>query len=108
LSSKGEVIGVSVATFRGGQNLNFAIPSNYLKALFGKESSTKPLGAVKSSTKQRSILGGLGERNTEGVVGGQLTWATPGNPFSGDYSLSLRNQLRENVSNVWLCCINQQ
>jgi S1-C subfamily serine protease len=33
LSEKGEVIGVSVATFRGGQNLNFAIPSNYLKTL---------------------------------------------------------------------------
>jgi S1-C subfamily serine protease len=28
LNDKGEVIGVSVATFRGGQNLNFAIPSN--------------------------------------------------------------------------------
>ena len=27
LNEKGQVIGVSVATFRGGQNLNFAIPS---------------------------------------------------------------------------------
>ena len=31
LNGKGEVIGVSVATFKGGQNLNFAIPSEYLK-----------------------------------------------------------------------------
>ena len=30
LNNKGQIIGVSVATFRGGQNLNFAIPSNYL------------------------------------------------------------------------------
>ena len=30
LNGRGEVIGVSVATFRGGQNLNFAIPSNHL------------------------------------------------------------------------------
>ena len=33
LNDSGEVIGVSVATFRDGQNLNFAIPSNYLKGL---------------------------------------------------------------------------
>lgn len=30
LNTKGQVIGVSVATFKGGQNLNFAIPSKYL------------------------------------------------------------------------------
>ena len=33
VNEKGEVIGVSFATFRNGQNLNFAIPVNYLKAL---------------------------------------------------------------------------
>ena len=33
LNEKGEVIGISVATLRDGQNLNFAIPVNYLKAL---------------------------------------------------------------------------
>ena len=33
LNEKGEVIGVSVATYLDGQNLNFAIPVNYLKDL---------------------------------------------------------------------------
>ena len=33
LNGQGKVIGVSVATYHGGQNLNFAIPSNYLVAL---------------------------------------------------------------------------
>ena len=32
-NEKGEVIGVSFATFRNGQNLNFAIPVNYLKPM---------------------------------------------------------------------------
>ncbi len=43
LNGKGEVIGVSVATFSGGQNLNFAIPSNYLKTLLAKAGPAKPL-----------------------------------------------------------------
>ena len=32
-NEKGEVIGVSFATYRNGQNLNFAIPVNYLKPM---------------------------------------------------------------------------
>ena len=100
LNSKGEIVGVSVGTFRGGQNLNFAIPSNYLKAMLGKTHSTKPLGGLKSLNKQRSILADLGGRNTEGVVVVQFAWYSPG-ISSGYYSLSLRNQLRENVKNVY-------
>ena len=37
LNHRGEVIGVSVLTIRDGQNLNFAIPSNYLKTLLTKD-----------------------------------------------------------------------
>ena len=36
LNSKGEVIGVAVSRLTDGQNLNFAIPSNYLKKLLSK------------------------------------------------------------------------
>lgn len=36
LNSKGEVIGVAVSKLTEGQNLNFAIPSNYLKELLSK------------------------------------------------------------------------
>lgn len=101
LNGKGEVIGVSVATFRGGQNLNFAIPSNYLKTLLGKAGPAKPLAQAKPAKAQRSILADLGGRSSEGVVGRQLAWDLPGNQFSGAYSFSLRNQLREPVKNVY-------
>ena len=101
LNSKGEVVGISVAIFKGGQNLNFAIPSNYLKVLLSKAGSAQPFPGGKSSGKQRSILGDLGGRSTEGVVGGQLIWDLPGNQFSGGFSFSFRNQLRENVRNVY-------
>lgn len=41
LNNKAEVIGVAVSTFRGGQNLNFAVPSNYLKKLLDKVSKQR-------------------------------------------------------------------
>ena len=100
LNGKGEVIGVSVATFRGGQNLNFAIPSDYLKALLAKAGPAKPFAQARPVRAMRSILTDLGGRSSEGVVGGQLTWAYSFGQ-SGEYALSLRNQLRENVKNVY-------
>lgn len=104
LNGKGEVIGVSVATFRGGQNLNFAIPSNYLKMLLKKAGAAMPLAQVKRATAQRSILADLGGRSSEGVVGGQLTWKYTV-PQIGFYAFSLQNQLRENVKNVYCLVI---
>ena len=100
LNGNGEVIGVSVATFSGGQNLNFAIPSNYLKVMLARAGAPKPLSREKAQKAHRSILSGLGGRNSEGVVGGQLAWNMPQNQFSGSYSFSLRNKLKENVRNV--------
>ena len=45
LNSRGEVIGISVAAHQAidAQNLNFAIPSNALKALLAKAGPAKPL-----------------------------------------------------------------
>ena len=41
LNNKGEVIGVAVSTITAGQNLNFAIPSNYLSELLNKARGRK-------------------------------------------------------------------
>jgi len=70
LNTRGEVIGVSAAAFREGQNLNFAIPSNYLKTLLAKTGQAKPLAASQTSKTQRSILADLGGQGSEGVVAG--------------------------------------
>ena len=43
LNEKGEVIGVSYAILEGNQNLNFAIPSLYLKTLLALSGTVKPL-----------------------------------------------------------------
>jgi len=104
LSGKGEVIGVSVATFRGGQNLNFAIPSNYLKTLIATAGPAKHLTQEKPTKAQHSILADLGGRSSTGVAGGQLTWEYS-QLQNGSYAFSLRNQLRENVKNVYCLVI---
>lgn len=104
LNGKGEVIGVSVATFRGGQNLNFAIPASYLKALVAQLGPTKPLWQAKAAKAERSILAGLGDRSSEGVIGGQLTWKYK-YMQDGKYAISLRNKLRENVKDVYCLVI---
>lgn len=60
LNRKGEVIGVSVLSIRDGQNLNFAIPSNYLKSLLTKVGVLKPLSHLAETpmmdpAKQKTI-----------------------------------------------------
>lgn len=98
LNGKGEVIGVSVATFRGGQNLNFAIPSRYLIALLAKVGSATPIAAAKPSGAERSILAKLGGRTPEAVIGSHFAWND--NKFMGYYTFSIRNNLREAVRDV--------
>ena len=48
LNRKGEVIGVSFAVYKSldAQNLNFAIPSKYLKTLLIRSGTTRPLGKI--------------------------------------------------------------
>ena len=102
LNSKGQVIGVSVATFRGGQNLNFAIPSDYLKALLGKTGPPRSLGQVNSVETRRSMLADLGDQAPEGVVASHFSWND--NQFMGFYTFSVRNNLREPIRDI-LCMV---
>jgi hypothetical protein len=75
-------------------------PSAYLKALLEKAESPRPLAHATTAKPQRSILADLGGRSADGVVGGTFAWA---NDFyvDGSYTLTLKNQLREPVRNVY-------
>ncbi len=97
LNHRGEVIGVSVLTIRDGQNLNFAIPSNYLKSLLTKTGYVKPLSGSKPNRKQNSLLADFGSQSAQGVTGGKLSWRKDG---WWALSFSLRNHLRKDVKNV--------
>jgi len=103
LNTQGEVIGVSVATFKGGQNLNFAIPSSSLQPLLTNLNPAKSLAPISGRAKinrQRSILETLGSKSTEGVVGRQLIWRYKFAQY-GNYSFSLQNRLQQTVKDIW-------
>ena len=74
LNDKGQVIGVSVATFRGGQNLNFAIPSSYLKKLMEQIGPVKPFPKEKPTGSKSSIFADLGGKGTKGITAGKILW----------------------------------
>ena len=95
LNIDGEVIGISVATFKGGQNLNFAIPVSYLSNLLTKTKSVKPLSVKeKTEKKTKSILADLGGKSTEGVIGTHFRCWQP------TYYFSLHNKLRCPVTKI--------
>ena len=57
LNRKGKVIGVSVASYHGlaAQNLNFAIPSNYLKTLLAQSGTVKTFSETFVQTESQKL-----------------------------------------------------
>lgn len=103
LNSNAEVIGIATATFQGGQNLNFAVPSNYLRALINNMTNPIPLVPRRAGRKPDSILGALGGRNTEGVVAEAFSWQSNLSGLSirdSEYSFTFRNRLQQSVSRI--------
>lgn len=100
LNTKGKVIGISVATFKTGQNLNFAIPVSYLTSLLLEMKSPKPISTEDTQNKKQSILNSVGGKSTEGIVATHIRvdnyWKT--------YSFSFRNKLREPVTDI-MCLV---
>lgn len=100
LNSQAEVVGVAVATFRGGQNLNFAVPVKYLAALMATPPRPRPLAAHSKEAGSRSLLNDLGgAKSTDGVDGMNLTYDSYS--ASGNFSFSLVNKLREPIRRVY-------
>ncbi len=94
LNSRGEVIGVAVATIKDGQNLNFAIPSSYLSELLKMNGKVETLSSVSRGNVQESLVESLGSPDSEGVVVTNIQRASVGMSFS------LVNRLSYPVTNI--------
>ena len=100
LNIKGEVIGIAVAAFKEGQNLNFAIPSSYLIPLISRIASVTLLSTISSTKRQKSILDNFGGRGTEGATAGTMIW-TSEYACVGEYSFSIKNNLQYPIKDVY-------
>jgi hypothetical protein len=103
LNSEGKVIGIAVATFKSGQNLNFAIPANYLTSLLVASNTNRvtSFGHDVTARQGKSNLDSLGGRSTDGVTGGQLTWHNQLFESDGQFTFTLQNKLNDSVKNVY-------
>jgi S1-C subfamily serine protease len=100
LDGHGDVIGVATATFREGQNLNFAVPATHVAALLRSRHEPKPLRSVGS---RRLATSWLGDRSPA-VVGENFQWDGDFAHNSG-YTISLRNRSNDDVRNVYCLLI---
>jgi hypothetical protein len=96
LNSQGKVVGVAVATFKGGQNLNFAIPSSYLITLT-KRSAREPQPLSEVTPPSNSITNVTGQWANGAVYGAQFAWEKT---FPGQFNFSIHNQLTFPVSDI--------
>jgi S1-C subfamily serine protease len=104
----GAVVGVTVATFKGGQNLNLAIPANFVNDLLNAHQELQVLAKVAKATPAKNLFSNLGTENAiSGIVGESFLWSgvlwngsviTSDN--SGFFSFSLRNRTKQTVKNI--------
>lgn len=99
VDERGNVVGVAVATYNDGQNLNFAIPVSYVQKLLGKERTLTRLSTSKAKVGERSVVDKLGGRGSEGVESDNLKWEIISRA-RGDFVLTFRNKLRVPIRNI--------
>jgi hypothetical protein len=106
MDSTGAVIGIAEATFSNGQNLNLAVPVSYLSRLMNSVSAETPITPLSVqaniNSHSKSVVDGLGERDTSGVVasGFEFTHVSQEGLAPAGYELRLTNRLPVPVTSI--------
>jgi hypothetical protein len=100
MNEKGSVIGVAVATFKDGQNLNLAVPVSYISKLLSSlpaAPTVEPLRAkAMGDQSTSSIVDGLGTASEAGVIASNFAFDQSGI----GYEFRLSNKLPVSVSAI--------
>lgn len=108
MNDSGTVIGVAVATFKDGQNLNLAVPVAYLSKMWAaasQRSVVTPLAQQASGGSDRSMVDGIGTRVESGITVSdfKLNYSKVG--YGGDkagFEMRITNKLPVAVAQVKL------
>ncbi len=100
LNVDGEVIGMANATAGTGQNLNFAVPANYLQALLKNRQPVVSLAAYAEQAQPPAPVPTREEKGAEVLIATHFTWERYGRA-GRYYSFSLRNRLPRPVRQVY-------
>jgi hypothetical protein len=98
LNLKGEVIGISVATFKDGQNLNFAVPADYLSQALKSQSNLCIFSSIQTNMQSKAIIDSFtGGKNLDGIK--IKNFATDDGGY-GFYSFIIKNDLDKAVNHI--------
>ena len=96
LDEKGQVIGVAMASFSDGQNLNFAIPASYALRALLKKTGAKPLASLVAIPKSIDEAPDITGKSLQGV---QVTHLEKAESYSA-LNFSIKNLTRQPVKMV--------
>ena len=109
VNSDGDVVGVAVATYRGGQNLNFAIPAKCVAELLSAPQELQEFAKGAKSDSSHTLQSKLGtEKDTSGITASDFLWnggVSGSLDNDGGFTFALRNQTKQTVKNVRLLAI---
>lgn len=106
LNPEGEVVGIATATFENGQNLNFAVPSEYVTQIYNDIGNITPLRSVSGSLNE-SVFVNI-EEPSETITANQFLWNKDyNNEYERDqeFTFSVRNHGNNTVKDVLILVI---
>lgn len=103
INSKGEVIGIAFASFKSGQNLNFAIPVKYLNNLLANTKPLEKLHTKSNIKKEKSIFNIIGDKSTSAIDWSNFLWDN--DYVGGNFTISIKNKLDRSVNSVYCIII---